>query len=110
MKSGIYVNIKTNDIIFIEVRGKNCDIHTTNGTYTSYNISLKKLIKMINSMNIIQSHRAFAVNKLHISKIEKIDPKLSTIYFSECTETALLGYKFKNEVISEFKEGKVLIC
>lgn len=110
LKAGIFVDIKVKDIIFIEVIGKNCDIHTTQGTYTSSNTSLKKLMKLIDSDNIIQSHRAFSINKDYISKIEKIDVKLSTIYFKGCNDTALLGYKFKNDVLSEFKEGKVMIC
>ncbi len=110
LKNGIYISIKINDIIFIEVRGKNCNIHTANGTYTSNNISLKKLMKIIDSKNIIQSHRAFAINKNHIFKIKKIDTKLSTIYFNKCGDTALLGYKFKNDIMLGFKEGKVLLC
>lgn len=110
LKAGIYVDITIKDIIFIEVKGKNCEIHTTHGTYTSGNISLRKLMKLINSKNIIQSHRAFCVNKDYISKIERVDVKLSNIYFKGCNDTALLGYKFKNDVISKFKEGKVIIC
>ena len=52
--------------IFIEVIRKNCDIHTTKGVYTSSNISLKKLLQLINSGDIIQSHRAFAINKNYV--------------------------------------------
>lgn len=109
LKTGIYINIKVKDIIFIEVQGKVCYIHTINNTYTTNNMSLKKIMKSIDSADILQSHRAFAINKNYILKIEKIDIKLSVIHFSKCKETALLGYKFKNSILSEFKEGKVIL-
>lgn len=110
LKCGIYIGIKIKEIVFIEVKGKNCDIHTPTGTYTATNISLKKIMKLIDSENILQSHRAFAINVNHISKIEKVDSKLSIIYFNGTSEQAFLGYKFKNNVIDQFKKGKVILC
>ncbi|NRT36675.1 two-component system response regulator LytT [Clostridium beijerinckii] len=110
LKNGVYVGIKVNDIIFIEVDGKNCDINTYNGVYTAYNISLKKILQLIDCNYIVQSHRAFAINTNYIYKIEKLDVKLSEVYFNECSKTAFLGYKFKNSIMSEFKKGKVIIC
>ncbi|OOM11933.1 LytR/AlgR family response regulator transcription factor [Clostridium saccharobutylicum] len=110
LKSGIYVGIKIKEIIFIEVIGKNCEVNTINGLYTANNMSLKKIMKLIDCEDIIQSHRSFAVNKGYISKIEKIDIKLSAVYFNNSSKTALLGYKFKNNVIDEFKKGKVILC
>ena len=109
LKNGIYVGIKINDILFIEVKGKNCEVNTINGIYISSNTTLKKMLQLINSEYIIQSHRAFAVNKKYISKIEKLDFKLSVVYFNKSDKTAFLGYKYKDNVISEFKKGKVLI-
>ncbi|SFD02799.1 LytR/AlgR family response regulator transcription factor [Clostridium uliginosum] len=110
LKSGIYVGINIDDIFFIEVKDKNCEVNTINDIYITNNISLKKIMKLINCEYIIQSHRAFAVNRNYICKIEKLDAKLSTVYFNKYPKTALLGYKFKNKVISEFKKGKVIIC
>lgn len=110
LKSGIYVGIKVNEILFIEVTGKNCEVNTINGTYIANNMSLKKIMKLINCEYIIQSHRAFAINRNYIYKIEKLDVKLNMVYFNEYPKTALLGYKFKDNVISEFKKGKVIVC
>jgi two-component system response regulator LytT len=110
LKNGIYIGIKINDILFIEVKGKNCEVNTIKGMYISSNTTLKKMLQLINSEYIIQSHRAFAVNKKYICKIEKLDFKLSVVYINECDKTALLGYKYKDNVISEFKKGKVVIC
>ncbi|AOR24892.2 LytR/AlgR family response regulator transcription factor [Clostridium taeniosporum] len=110
LKGGIHIGIKIKEIIFIEVRGKNCEIHTTNRIYSINNISLKKIIKLINSENIIQSHRSFAININYVYRIEKIDNKLNTIYFNKISKKAFLGYKFKNYIISKFKKDKVVLC
>jgi two-component system response regulator LytT len=110
LKNGIYIGIKINDIFFIEVKGKNCEINTINGIYIANNMSLKKLLKLIDCEYIIQSHRAFIVNKNYICKIEKLDTKLSNIHFKNYSKTALLGYKFKDNVMSEFRDGKVILC
>lgn len=110
LKNGIYVGIKINDIFFIEVKGKNCEVSTKNGMYVANNMSLKKLLKLIDCESIIQSHRAFAINKNYICKIERLDFKLSILYFNNYSKTALLGYKFKEDVLCEFKKGKVIIC
>ncbi len=110
LKSGIYLGIKIRDIIFITVEGKSCQIHTVNGNYITINTTLKKILQLIDSDYIIQSHRSFAVNKKYICKIEKVDIKLSRVYFEGCSDTALLGYKFRECVISEFKRDRVVIC
>ena len=110
LKSGIYVGIKIDDILFIEVKGNNCEVNTINGVYIANNMSLKKIMPLINCEYIIQSHRAFAINRNYIYKIEKLDVKLSRVYFDKYPKTAFLGYKFKDNVISEFKKGKVIIC
>lgn len=110
LKNGIYVEVKINDILFIEVKGKNCELNTVNGMYIVNNVSLNKMLQLINCEYIIQSHRAFAINRNYMYKIESIDVKLSLVYFNKCSETALLGYKFRKDVISDFKKGKVIIC
>lgn len=110
LKNGVYVGIKIDDILFIEVNGKNCEINTLNGIYTANNMSLKKIIKLIDCEYIVQSHRAFAINMNYMNRIERVDSKLIIVYFNEYPKTAYLGYKFKDNVISEFKKGKVIVC
>lgn len=105
IKSGIFAKIKINKILFIEVEGRNCKVHTFDREYTYSNISLKKILKLIDCQYIIQSHKAFAINKKQIFKLEKVDVKLSIIHFESYSKTALLGYKFKNNIILEFKKS-----
>lgn len=110
LKNGIYVGIKIDDILFIEAKGRNCEVNTDNGTYNAINTSLIKMLPLINCEYIIQSHKAFAVNKNYICKIERLDFRLSEVHFTNSSKTALLGYKYKENVISEFKKGKVILC
>ena len=66
LKCNIMVEISVNDIIHIEVLGRHCQINTINGVYTTHNISLKRIMQMIDDDNIIQSHRSFVVNLRYI--------------------------------------------
>jgi DNA-binding LytR/AlgR family response regulator len=104
IRNCIFVRVKINEILFIEVNGRDCEVNTFNEVYTYSNISLKKILELIDCEYIVQSHKAFAVNKNYIFKVEKLDIRLSTIYFNKYSKTAPLGYKFKNNIISEFKQ------
>lgn len=110
IRSSIFVRVKINDILFIEVNGRNCEVNTVSGSYTYSNISLKKILELINCEQIIQSHKAFAVNKNYVFKVKKLDFRLGAIYFKDYSKTALLGYKFKNNIISEFKKVGNCLC
>lgn len=109
LKNGIYAVIKIDDIVFIEIKGRVGEVNTINGMYEVNNTSLKKIMKLIDCKDIIQSHRSFAINRNYICKIEKIDTRLSIIYFSNCSKTALLGYKFKEDIMSWVRNGEVII-
>jgi Response regulator of the LytR/AlgR family len=105
IRNSIFVMVKINDILFIEVNGRDCEVNTVSGIYTYSNISLKKILKLINCEHIVQSHKAFAINKNYIFKIEKLDIRLSNIHFKNYSRTALIGIKFRNSIISEFKQA-----
>lgn len=99
----INVKIYVDEIIFIEVNLRICMIHTVNGVYKINRLALEKILRLINSGNIIQCHKSFAVNINHIRKIENVDSKLGEIYFESYDENALLGYKFKNRIMERFQ-------
>lgn len=103
IRNSVFARIKIDAILFIEVNGRDCEINTFDGVYTYINISLKKILELIGCENIVQSHKAFAVNKNYIFKVEKLDVRLSSIYFKNYSKTAMLGNKYKNNIISEFK-------
>nr|WP_242836874.1 LytTR family DNA-binding domain-containing protein [Clostridium beijerinckii] len=104
IRATVFIRVKIHDILFIEVKGRDCEINTINGSYTYTNISLKKILELINCDYIVQSHKSFAINKNYIFKIEKLDIRLSSIYFNKYPKTALLGYRFKSNIIQEFKQ------
>lgn len=103
IRSSIYVVVKIEEIIFIEVKGRDCEVNTISGVYAYNNISLKKILELIDCKDIVQSHKAFAINKNYIFKIDKLDIRLFNVYFKNYSKNALIGYKFKNNIISEFE-------
>lgn len=104
IRTGVFIRVKVHDILFIEVKGRDCEVNTVSGSYTYANISLKKILGLIDYEYIVQSHKAFAVNKNYIFKVERLDIRLSSIHFNNYSKTALLGHKFKNNILSEFKQ------
>lgn len=105
IRNSVFVRVKINDILFIEVNGRDCEVNTVSGTYIYSNISLKKILKLISCEYIVQSHKAFAINKNYVFKIERLDIRLSNVHFKNYSKTALIGIKFKDTIISEFKQA-----
>lgn len=105
VRNSVFVRVKINDILFIEVTNKNCEVNTLNGIYTYNRISLKKILDLISCDYIVQSHRSFAINKNYVFKIERLGIRLSEVYFKNYSKTALIGIKFKNNIIPEFKKA-----
>lgn len=100
IKNSIFVRVKIDDIVFIEVKGRDCEINTFSDTYKYINISLKKVLEIIDCEYIVQSHKGFAVNKNYVFIIEKIDARLSSVHFKNYSKSALIGHKFKNSIIT----------
>lgn len=99
----ISVKIYHKDIIFIEYYLRKCTIYTIKDKYDVKVRGLNNLIKEIDSEYIVQSHKSYAINLNYIEKIEKVYPKLWNIYFTNCSEIAKLGYKYKNNIYEKVK-------
>ncbi|MDW8800704.1 LytTR family DNA-binding domain-containing protein [Clostridium sp. A1-XYC3] len=104
IQKGITVKINVNEIVFIEVSFRKLKLHTKMGLYELKRLALNKALEMIDSENIIQSHKSFAVNTDFISKIESVSPKQWEISFKGYKDKALLSYNFKNVVMEKFKQ------
>lgn len=87
------------DIIYIKYENRSCEIKTKNGDVIAKGFGLAKLLGEIKSDNIIQCHKAFAVNSKFIEKIVKIESKIWDIYFWNCEDNIPLGYKYKDLVM-----------
>lgn len=99
MEDNIQVKIYHKNILFVECSLRSCIIHTKECNYTLKRTSLTKLLSLLNSDNIVQCHKSFAVNLNSISTIEKISSKLSFIHFNNHSETAPLGYNYKKYIL-----------
>ncbi|AJA48574.1 two component transcriptional regulator, LytTR family [Clostridium pasteurianum DSM 525 = ATCC 6013] len=103
LKSGVSMKFYIDEIIFIESSMRTCIVNTIRDSYTLKKVSLKNILKLINCNYIIQSYKSFLVNINYIKFIEKIDSRLSELYFEKSSKKALLGYKFKNSVLEKLK-------
>ncbi|WP_010240485.1 LytR/AlgR family response regulator transcription factor [Clostridium arbusti] len=105
LKSGVNMKFYIDEIIFIESIMRTCIVHTIRDSYTLRKISLKKILQLINCNYIMQSHKSFLVNIKYISSINKVDSRSSEICFEDCDKIALLGYRFRNDVLEKLEKG-----
>lgn len=105
LQKGISVKINVDEIIFIEINFRIMTLYTKCGKYKVKRLSLSKVLEMINSDNIMQSHKSFAVNIDFVSMIESTSSKLWEISFLNCEEKAILSYNFKDDVMEKFKQS-----
>lgn len=96
--NGIMAKVFIDDIIFIEVFGKLCIIHTTKGAYDVKNFTLTKLLGLMRDSKLIQSHRSYVVNTYYIQSINKNMPCWE-IHFVNYEKTALVGGKYKENLM-----------
>lgn len=101
LSADISVRIKVEDIVFIVVNLRLMTIYTRDRNYKLRKMSLKKVLDMVDCRDIIQTHRAYAVNINFISSIQKISNKSWEISFGCCSEKAFLSYNFKDEVMKK---------
>ncbi|WP_315080675.1 LytTR family DNA-binding domain-containing protein [uncultured Clostridium sp.] len=105
LKISKYISVKifVDDIIFIEIKLRTCIVHTKKRKYAIKGLTLNKILKLIDSDDIIQCHKSFIVNINCIDRIESLSSTLYEIYFNDYNEKAFLGYKFKNVIMDRFK-------
>lgn len=95
---GLSIKIYHSDILFIEYVSRNCIIHTIHGKYQVRGMALNKILECLNNNDIMQTHKAYAINANRVHKVEKVYTKLWEIHFNKYEETAQLGYKYKSEL------------
>lgn len=104
--NGILVKLNIEDIVFAEVFGKVCIIHTIRGTYEVRNLSLSKLLNDIPDNKLLQSHPSYAINMNYLKSISK-SKTCWEIRFVNYEKTALVGGKYKDTIIKACAECSV---
>lgn len=99
IEGAITTKVYVEDIIYIEYDNRSCKVRTKNEIVLVKGSGLSKILKEISSDEIVQCHKAFAVNKKYIEKIARINNKMWDIYFWNCENSIPLGYKYKNDVM-----------
>ena len=64
-----FTKVRTDDIHYLEALGSYCKINTVAGEHLMCR-NLQSMLEKISNPNIIRTHRSFAVNLLHIDRIE----------------------------------------
>lgn len=72
---GEVVKLALDDILYVEVNRRECEIHTLNGPVT-VSRTLKELSEEL-SDDFIQTHRSYLVNVSHMNRLLKTDIELS---------------------------------
>lgn len=93
--------VRTNEIIFIEVEEKYCNILTEKEKFVIL-ISLVKILELLDAAKFYRTHRNFIIN---ILKIEEIIPK-DNLVILEGNHKATLSGKYKDEIINQFRTLK----
>ncbi|PTX62746.1 LytTR family two component transcriptional regulator [Kordia periserrulae] len=93
--------VRTDEIVYIEVEEKYCNIMTVKEKFVIL-ISLVKILELLDSSKFYRTHRNFIIN---ILKIEEIIPK-DNLVMLEGNYKATLSGKYKDEIISKFRTLK----
>ena len=93
------------NILYIESFGKRLLIHTaqTGGSEVTDRISgysLSKLLNMVPQDRLLQCHKSFLINPVHICKIDKANRLL---YLKECETAIPIGEKYQKAVFEREK-------
>lgn len=73
-KGEVLVDVK--DLLFAEVQGKNCQIHTKINVYLLNRHTLQQVIDIVDDYSFARCHKSFAVNIKQIKALEKKDKRI----------------------------------
>jgi len=99
------VQLKPNEILFIESQNRDVIVHTKTGTYNIYNMSVKKILELLPKEVFEQSHRAYIVNCNNISTIKKYDRISWGGCFDGYKLEALISANYKDNVTEKIRKG-----
>ncbi|ADU27881.1 LytR/AlgR family response regulator transcription factor [Ethanoligenens harbinense] len=98
--------VYVDEIIFLEINARACTIHTAEQVFRLNRMPLKDVLRHINSPDIIQTHKSYAVNLRYIRSIERYALTSWNIHFDNYPEIALLGNKYKDNVLRLFEKSE----
>lgn len=93
------------EIVFLEINARACTIHTAERKYRLNRTPLKEVLQRINSADVVQTHKSYAVNIRHIRSIERYSLTSWNIHFEQYSQIALLGNKYKDAILELFDES-----
>lgn len=85
----------TKDIRFVEMNWKGCYAQMEKNTIPLLNTSLTKVIQEVDEDFFVQCHKSFAINVLHITRVEKVNYRFWRVYLSGCDQPVDMTAKYK---------------
>lgn len=98
------VQLKPNEILFIESQNRDVIVHTKTGSYNIYNMSIKKILELLPKEVFEQSHRSYIINCNNISTIKKYDRISWGACFNGYKLEALISDNYKDNVTKKIRE------
>lgn len=106
------LNIRVQDILYIEAQRKNCIVHTKMNLYTIPNMIMKRILEKMRGFDFIQTHKSYIINLKNIDQIQKHEKNSWQVYFKDYTSSAYISNTYKEIFIKRFlgestKRGEV---
>lgn len=103
---GILVKVYVDEIIFIEVFVRTCAVHTIRGIYKVTNLTLKRIMEMLDHTKLIQSHKSYLVNPDYIRRVDKSGSSW-VIHFDGSDGLAYIGDKYRKQIMNNIEQSKI---
>ncbi len=97
-KREYFYKVESKDIIYIEVEGRYCNIHTATNSFISQN-SLKYFLNILSPSTFIKVHRNYVIN---CNMIKEVHPNLNLIILQN-DKTITLGRAYKTDFFNNYK-------
>ncbi|MGH1385938.1 LytR/AlgR family response regulator transcription factor [Kordia sp.] len=97
-KQNVFYKVTQNDIIYIEVEGRYCNIHTATNSFISQ-ISLKDFLNILSPSTFIKVHRNYVIN---CNMIKEVHPNDNLIILQN-DKTITLGRAYKAAFFDKYK-------
>lgn len=93
------------DILALEILGRDCIVYTKEDQYKLPRMGLVKLVQEIGEPYIVRCHKSFAINLLHISGVRKKGRNLwAPIFRRKCNIDCEISKTYYAKVMMRYKE------
>lgn len=93
-----YIKIDADDIMYVDVRGHQCEIHTTSGLFRQYT-TIKSIENQLPAQSFVRCNNCYLVNLAYASEIVDYDVVVGG-------DRLLISHPRRKEFLAKFKQFK----